>query len=460
MDREEIFMAANHEDKKELLYKERGNHRTVHPSFSEAFKFWFKLGFINFGGPTGQIAIMHHELVEKRKWVSNQRFLNALNYCMLLPGPEAQQLATYIGWLLHDVRGGVVAGAFFILPSVFILFTLSYIYAAFGDVVVISSVFDGLKPAVMAIVAAAVITIGKKALKNAVMYIVASLSFMAIFFLKAPFPVIILCSGLIGLAGNAVWPSQFNVIQDGKDGDPEKEYVLICEDPLDCHTNPSSKRDMMLILIFSMLWIIPVIILYLSSTFFLKEGLFFTKAAFLTFGGAYAVLAYIAQAGVEQFGWLTAPQMMDGLGLAETTPGPLIMVVQFIGFMAGWGYPVISSPLLGGVIGSLVATYFTFLPSFLFIFLGGPYIEKFRGNRKLSASLSCVTAAVVGVVLNLAVWFGLHVLLPHEAGFNWFGAVIGIASFIALQWGKIGIITIIIASGGVGFTRFLYMTAY
>jgi chromate transporter len=456
----EIVMTTNLEDKDVSVFKEKGHEmRTVHPSFFEAFKFWLKLGFINFGGPTGQIAIMHHELVEKRKWVSNQRFLNALNYCMLLPGPEAQQLAIYIGWLLHDIRGGVVAGAFFILPSVFILFILSYVYAAFGSVPVIASFFDGLKPAVMAIVAAAVIKIGSKALQSWAMYIVAALSFAAIFFLKAPFPVIILSAGLIGLAGIVLWPSQFNAIQNGKQGDPEKEYVLICEDPLACHINPSRKRDVMLILIFSMLWIVPVIILYAVSAFFLTEGLFFTKAAFLTFGGAYALLAYIAQAGVEQYDWLTTPQMMDGLGLAETTPGPLIMVVQFMGFMAGWNYPGISSPLTGGIIGSLIATYFTFLPSFLFILLGGPYVEKLRGNRLLSASLSSITAAVVGVILNLAVWFGLHVLFPHDAGFNWFGSLIGIASFVALQWGKIGVTGIILASGATGFARFFYLAA-
>jgi chromate transporter len=435
------------------------HNRTAHPSFAEAFKFWLKLGFINFGGPTGQIAIMHHELVEKRKWVSNQRFLDALNYCMILPGPEAQQLATYIGWLLHGMRGGAVAGGLFILPSVFILFFFSYVYAAFGNLLIISSLFDGLKPAVMAIVAAAVVKIGGKALKSSAMIAVAALAFAAIFFLKAPFPIIVLGAGLIGLAGSAFWPAQFNLSQDGKEGDPEKEYVLICEDPLACHTNPSRKRDATLILTFGLLWIIPVVILSLSSAFFLAEGLFFTKAAFLTFGGAYAVLAYIAQAGVEQFGWLTAPQMMDGLGLAETTPGPLIMVVQFIGFMAGWSYPGIGNPLLGGIVGSAIATYFTFLPSFLFIFLGGPYIEKFRRNRRLSAVLSCITAAVVGVVLNLAVWFGLHVLFPQAAGFNWFGAVVGLGSFIALQWGKQGIITIILASGAIGFAKFLAMTA-
>ena len=425
--------------------------QTPHPSFSEAFKFWFKLGFISFGGPTGQISIMYQELVEKRKWISNNRFLHALNFCMLLPGPEAKQLAIYIGWLLHKTPGGVIAGSFFVIPSIFILFGLSYIYASFGNIPWISGIFIGLKPAVMAIVAAAVIKIGQKALKNEIMIIIAAVAFIGIFFFKVPFPIIVLGAGLIGLLGAWILPDKFVVIKD-KDGNSEDGYVQVCEDLEVCHINPSGKRTVSLLLVFFLLWIIPFGLLFLFplKNVFIDLGLFFTKAAFLTFGGAYSVLAYIAQAGVEKFSWLTAPQMMDGLGLAETTPGPLIIVVQFVGFMAGWNYPGAMSPLLASALGSLVATYFTFLPSFLFILLGGPYIEKFRGNIKLSAALSAITASVVGVVLNLAIWFGLHILFPETGPFNWFGLAIGILSFAALQWGKVGMIPVILAAGGLG----------
>ncbi|MGD8991912.1 MAG: chromate efflux transporter [Desulfobacterales bacterium] len=432
---------------------ESGMPTVAHPSFGEAFKFWVKLGFISFGGPAGQISIMHHELVDQKKWVSNERFLNALNYCMLLPGPEAQQLATYIGWLLHRLPGGIVAGAFFVIPSIFILFALSYVYAAYGTIPWVASVFNGLKAAIMAIVVAAVIKIGKKALKNGIMVSIAALSFIAIFILKVPFPLIVLGAGLIGLVGRYALPAKFNVIRGKDASDFDAGYVQICEDPEVCHINPSIRRNIALVVVFMLLWLIPVIALYalLPQRVFYTEALFFTKAAFLTFGGAYAVLAYIAQAGVEQYAWLTGPQMIDGLGLAETTPGPLIMVVQFVGFMAGWNYAAGWSPVAGGLVGSLVATYFTFLPCFLFVFLGGPYIEKFRDNATLSAALSSITAAVVGVVLNLAVWFGLQVLRPAEGGFNGFAAVIGLAAFIAIQWFKVGIMTVIFAAGAIGF---------
>jgi len=432
---------------------ESNPHAIPHPTFKAAFRFWVKLGFISFGGPAGQISIMHHELVDRKKWVSNQRFLNALNYCMLLPGPEAQQLATYIGWLLHRLPGGIAAGAFFVIPSIFILFALSYTYAAFGTIPWVASVFNGLKAAIMAIVVSAVIKIGKKALKNGIMVAIAALSFIAIFFLKIPFPLIVLGAGLLGLVGRYALPAKFDVIK-GKDArDFDAGYVQICEDPEVCHINPSIKRNIVLITVFVLLWLAPVMMLhvFLPYRVFYTEALFFTKAAFLTFGGAYAVLAYIAQAGVEQYAWLTGPQMIDGLGLAETTPGPLIMVVQFVGFMAGWNHSAGWSPVVAGMVGSLVATYFTFLPCFLFVFLGGPYIEKFRDNATLSAALSSITAAVVGVVLNLAVWFGLQVLMPATAGFNWFAAVIGLAVFISIQWFKVGIMTAIAAAGIFGF---------
>jgi len=426
----------------------------------QALRFWLKLGFISFGGPTGQIAIMQQEIVEKRKWVSTDRFLNALNYCMLLPGPEAQQLAVYLGWLLHKTAGGIVAGALFVTPSMFILFGLSYIYSAYGSLHWIASIFSGLKPAVIAVVAAAVIRIGRKALRNRVMIAMAALSFVAIFFFKVPFPAIVIGAGLIGLLGGMVLPQVFVPQKGQRSAVTEDGYVAICEDPLECHINPSTRRSILLILVFALLWGIPIWLLhgFNGAPVFFKEGLFFSKAAFLTFGGAYAVLPYIAQAGVEQYAWLTGPQMIDGLGLAETTPGPLIMVVQFIGFLAGWNYPGILSPLGGALIGSLVATYFTFLPCFFFIFIGAPYIEKLRGNLKLTASLSSITAAVVGVVLNLAVWFGLQVLVPSGAAFNWFGAILAVVSFLAIQWGKLGIVTVILGAAAVGLCRFLIAT--
>jgi chromate transporter len=447
-------MTTPNSDEPALKSENNGSKQpaTPHPTFAEAFRFWLKLGFISFGGPAGQISIMHQELVEQKRWVSNERFLNALNYCMLLPGPEAQQLAIYIGWLLHRMPGGIVAGAFFVIPSIFILLALSYTYAAYGTVPWVASIFNGLKAAIMAIVVSAVIKIGKKALKNSLMVSLAVISFISIYFLKIPFPIIVLGAGLIGLIGSYYLPAKFDVIKGKTASDFDAGYVQICEDPLGCHVDPSTRRNIILVAVLVLLWISPVAILHsiLSNPVFYTEALFFTKAAFLTFGGAYAVLAYIAQAGVEQYAWLTGPQMIDGLGLAETTPGPLIMVVQFVGFMAGWNYPGSWDPVIGGVIGSMVATYFTFLPCFLFIFLGGPYIEKFRNNPKLSATLSSITAAVVGVVLNLAVWFGLQVLLPTEGGFNWFAAIIGAAAFAAIQWFKVGMITVIAVSGLMG----------
>jgi chromate transporter len=371
---------------------------------------------------------------------------------MLLPGPEAQQLAVYIGWLLHNIRGGIVAGAFFVIPSMFILFGLSYVYVAFGKIAWVASIFCGLKTAVMAIVFGAVIRIGQKSLKNAVMISIAVVSFVAIFFFKTPFPAIVIGAGLLGLIGGTLRPEKFDVLKskDAKDG--EDGYVQICADQDVCHLNPSNRRNLWIIVTVVLLWVVPVTALALLnySPTFLTEAFFFTKAAFLTFGGAYAVLPYVAQAGVEQFGWMTGPQMMDGLGLAETTPGPLIMVLQFVGFMAGWNQPGALSPFWGSILGSLVATYFTFLPCFLFIFLGAPYIEKFSGNRKLSSSLSSITAAVVGVVLNLAVWFGMQILFPSSGGVDLFSAAVGVAAFIAIQKFKIDIMAVVAGAAVVG----------
>lgn len=419
------------------------------PSFKEAFLFWLKLGWISFGGPAGQIAIMHQELVDKKKWISNDRFLHALNYCMLLPGPEAQQLATYIGWLLHKTRGGIAAGVLFVLPSVFILFGLSSIYISYGTLPWVAAIFVGLKAAVLAIVIGAVIKIGKKSLKNNLLIAIAVLSFLATYFLNFPFPALILSVGIIGIIGSQFFPSLFLPGKKSNEGTAGAADLAAQNG-----TVPSLTRTTALLAIFIALWGLPFLALYLllPGSIFATEAFFFTKAAFLTFGGAYSLLGYIAQAGVEQYGWLTSLQMMDGLGLAETTPGPLIMVVQFVGFLAGWNHPAPLGPFLGSVTGSLVATYFTFLPSFLFIFLGAPYIERLTGNSKMSAALATITPAVVGVVLNLGVWFGTQILFPVE-GFAWFSAILAITAFSLMQFYKVGIISII---GGAGIAGLLW----
>jgi chromate transporter len=421
------------------------------PSFAEAFRFWVKLGFISFGGPTGQIAIMQTELVEKKKWISQSRFLHALNYCMLLPGPEAQQLAIYIGWLLHKTWGGIVAGAFFVIPSIFILWGLSFVYAAYGNVAWIAAIFYGLKPAVMAIVAVAVIRIGRKALKNEVMWALAALAFIAIFFFKVPFPLIILSAGLIGLIGGHFWTSKFNVVGDHAESGETPVLGDRTESPP--HTRPSLSGAISVTVIWLSLWLVPLVATGFSlgwnHTLF-REGIFFSKAAVVTFGGAYAVLPYVAQQALFHYGWLKPGQMMDGLGLAETTPGPLIMVLQFVGFMGGWQHPQGLPPLLAATLGAVLTTWATFTPCFLWIFLGGPYIEKLRGNIKLTAALSAVTAAVVGVVLNLAVWFALNALFPPHRGLDCFALALTIIAFIGMLRWKWDIIPVIIGSGLAG----------
>ena len=421
------------------------------PSFAEAFRFWVKLGFISFGGPTGQIAIMQTELVEKKKWISQSRFLHALNFCMLLPGPEAQQLAIYIGWLLHKIRGGVVAGAFFVIPSIFVLWTLSYIYAAFGNLPWIAAIFYGLKPAVTAIVLVAVIRIGRKALKNAVMWALATLAFVAIYFFKVPFPAIVFGAGVVGFLGGTFWKSKFEM-REGKTA-LASESVISDEQESPPHARPSFRRTILVTAICLTLWLAPTIIAGAlcgwDSTLF-KEGFFFSKAAVVTFGGAYAVLPYVAQQALFHYGWLKPGQMMDGLGLAETTPGPLIMVLQFVGFMGAWQHPEGLSPLLAATLGALITTWATFTPCFLWIFVGGPHIEQLRGNKKLTAALSAVTAAIVGVILNLAVWFALHVFVPNASGIDWFAIVICTAAFVAMLRYKINIIPVVLASGLLG----------
>jgi len=433
-------------------------HPTAPPSFREALRFWLKLGFISFGGPTGQIAIMHAELVEKKRWISEARFLHALNYCMLLPGPEAQQLAIYVGWLLHRTWGGVVAGALFVIPSMFILWGLSYVYVAFGDVPWIAAIFYGLKPAVLAIVAAAVIRIGRKALRNEIMWGVAAIAFVAIYFLQVPFPFIVIGAGLLGLLGNMLCPSWFAVLPlSGADAEHGSSVIAdTSETP--AYARPSFHRALSVCAVWLAIWWIPLLVLgaFLGwqHTVF-REATFFSKAALLTFGGAYAVLPYVSQEAVETYRWLTPGQMLDGLGLAETTPGPLIMVLQFVGFLGAWNQPGNLPPLFAATLGAFVTTWATFVPCFLWILLGAPYIERLRGNERISAALSTVTAAVVGVILNLAVWFALHVLFPAGAGIDWFAVILAAGAFIGLLRWKWNVIPVVAGSGALGLIYLL-----
>lgn len=429
-----------------------------HPTFREALRFWLKLGLISFGGPSGQIAIMHTELVEKKKWIGEERFLHALNYCMLLPGPEATQLATYCGWLLHRTWGGITAGVLFVLPSALLLWLLSYAYVAYGQVAWISAAFEGLKPAVTAIVVAAVWRIGQRALKNGIMWALAATAFVALFFFHAPFPSVVAAAAAIGLAGGKFLPQCFPATTPAKTSG--SSAVIDDQATTSEHTRPSWARAGKVLAVSLALWWSPVIAAGLwqgwHSTL-AQQGLFFSKAALVTFGGAYAVLPYVGQQTVEHFGWLSAPQMLDGLGLAETTPGPLIMVLQFVGFLGGWNQPGALSPLLAATLGAAMTTWTTFVPSFLFIFLGAPHIEELRGVAGLNHALSAVTAAVVGVILNLAVWFGLHVFFPENSATDWFAIAICITAFAAMQRFKVGVIPVVFASAALGMIRHAFL---
>ena len=406
-------------------------------SFAEAFRFWLKLGFISFGGPTGQIAIMHQELVERRRWISEKRFLHALNYCMVLPGPEAQQLATYIGWLMHRTWGGIVAGGLFVLPSVFILIALSWIYLTYGNVPFVEGIFYGIKPAVVAIVLAAAWRIGQRALKHPALWALAGAAFVAIFVFKAPFPAIVLVAGIIGYVGGQYAPGIF---AGGADhGAAKSGYgpALIDDDtPTPAHARFSWPKLGAYAAAGLALWVLAIGGLVATGGWdgtLTQMGLFFSKAALLTFGGAYAVLPYVFQGAVEHYGWLTAAQMIDGLALGETTPGPLIMIVAFVGYVGA------------STAGALVATYFTFLPSFIFIFMGAPFIETTHGNLKFSAPLTGIAAAVVGVIVNLALFFAWHVLWPegYDGRFEWLSALIGVAAFLTLFRFKVGVMPVI-----------------
>jgi chromate transporter len=411
--------------------------------FREAARFWVKLGFINFGGPTGQIAIMHDEIVERRRWITNGRFLHALNYCMLLPGPEAQQLAIYVGWLLHKVKGGLVAGVAFVLPSFFVLLALSWLYAAHGDVTWVSATLSGLAAAVIGIVASATIRIGKTALANGLMVGVAVASFVSIFLLHVPFPLIVLGAATIGVVGRRIAPRLFDV-GVGRELE-ENERVAIRDDvPGAAHTRPSLRRTISVLILGSAAWLIPIaaVAIWRGPGDTLTEmGWFFSKAALVTFGGAYAVLSYVNVAAVAQYGWLLPGQMVVGLGLAETTPGPLIMVLEFVGFVGAYRNPGDLSPLAAGVLGAVVTTWATFAPCFLWIFLGAPYIERLRGNRRSAAALETVTAAVVGVIANLAVTFAAHTLFDRVREVHTIGG-----SIPTPVWSSVDVFALIVAA--------------
>jgi len=429
------------------------------PSFPEAFQYWLKLGCISFGGPTGQIAIMHKNLVEDKKWIDEEHFLQALNYCMLLPGPEAQQLTIYIGWLLHGTPGGIVAGTLFVLPSVFVLLALSWLYAALGHIPAVDALFYGLKPAVAAIVAEAVIRIGKKSLKNAVFVLLAALSFIGIYFLHIPFPAIILAAGLIGLGGGIFAPAVFVTAGKAKTA-TNSEYAI--NDSLPSRAGLATwQHSLKVIAVCLPLWFGPLILLGLWrgwEDILVAIGLLFSKAAMVTFGGAYAVLAYISQQAVDHYAWLQPEQMIDGLGLAETTPGPLIMVTQFVGYVAAYSKAQGLTPALAGLIGGLIATWTTFTPCFMWILVGAPYIEKTRKNLKLGAALSAITAAVVGVVLNLSVLFTTHILLPEGKGFDWYALAAAIIAFVGMLRLKWGMIPVIIGSAIAGYAWRLFIS--
>lgn len=407
-------------------------------SFKEALRVWIKVALYSFGGPAGQIAVMHKLLVEEKKWISESRFLHALNYCMLLPGPEAQQLSIYIGWLLHGRKGGLVAGILFVLPGFLSILLLSILYALFKEVTIVQAIFFGIKPAVLAIVVGAVVKIGKKALKNEYMIAIAALAFAAIFFMDIDFPYIIITAGLIGFIGGKVNEEKFLIIKGHAVSEKETAFI----DRYIREVKPNVWDSVKTAIFWLTIWFVPLFILIAvlgRDHILVEEGLFFSKTAVVTFGGAYAVLAFIAQKAVETYGWLKPGEMLDGLGMAETTPGPLIQVVQFVGFMGAFRFAEHMDPLWAGIFASVIVTWVTFVPCFLFIFLGAPYIEYLRGNKNLSTALSGITAAVVGVILNLGVWFSLNALF-HQVNEERFGPF----RLLIPQWETLDIPTLIL----------------
>lgn len=445
-------------------------------SMQEAFRVWVKVAAYSFGGPAGQIAVMYKLLVEEKRWVSENRFLHALNYTMLLPGPEAQQLATYLGWLLHGTRGGLVAGGLFILPGFVSILILSILYAGYQEVTLVQALFYGLKPAVLAIVLEAVIRIGRRALKNWVMVSISALAFIGIFFFNIPFPVIVLLAGLIGYIGGQVWLEMFDVIKQREISDEDEDDYVITDSVAQAQ-KPSLTYSLKVLIISLFIWAVPLLITWPAlgrDHVFVQEGIFFSQTAVVTFGGAYAVLAYIAQQAVEVFGWLEPGEMLDGLGMAETTPGPLVQVVQFVGFMGAYRNPGTFTPLQAGVIGSVITTWVTFVPCFLWIFLGAPFIEFWRNNKSLTTALSGITAAVVGVILNLAVWFALQtlfaevneaqlgplrLLIPEWNTLDPFALIIAIGAFVALFRFKLNMLWMLLGSAAISMAYYLIILA-
>ncbi len=431
---------------------------------SEALKFWAKLGFISFGGPAGQIAVLHQELVEKRRWISERRFLHALNYCMLLPGPEAQQLVTYIGWLMHSTWGGILAGTLFVLPSLFILIGLSWVYLVYGQVPWIAAIFFGIKPAVTAIVLYAAVRIGRRTLHNQTLQIIALCSFLAIFVLNLAFPVIVLCAAILGMWGGKRYPQYFQQFAAHNEQSASDYGPAIIDDhtPTPEHARFSSKKMVHHSMVVFLLWSLPLLGLVLIfgwKTLYPQIAWFFTKAAFLTFGGAYAVLPYVYQGTVDQFHWLSAGQMMDGLALGETTPGPLIMVVAFVGYLAGHIQHLIgnSNPFWFGALGACIATWFTFLPSFFLVLVGGPVIESTHGKLSFTAPLTAISAAVVGVIANLGLFFAYHVFFPYGLGssISWLSIVIcGFAALALFKFQK-GVLSVLAGSALAGLLIYL-----
>lgn len=405
--------------------------------FREAFWTWVRIACLSFGGPAGQIAVMHRILVDEKQWISEARFLHALNYCMLLPGPEAQQLCVYIGWLLHRTLGGLVAGILFVLPGVAAIMALSLVYAAYGNVGLVEALFFGLKAAVFAIVLQAVIRVGSRALKNGLLIGLAGAAFVGIFFFDIPFPLIVLGAGVLGWIGGRAGLEALRANQGhgGHGGEGAADQAL--DKGLADHVSPSLGRAARVTAVGLALWLTPLLLLFAilgAEEVFTRIASFFSILAVVTFGGAYAVLAYVAQEAVQSYGWLQPGEMLDGLGMAETTPGPLIMVVQFVGFMAAFRDPGALDPMTAGVLGGLLATWVTFAPCFLWIFLGAPFVETLRGHRALSAALTAITAAVVGVILNLAVWFGLHVLFDEVRVFRGYGLTVDVPVLATVQW--------------------------
>ncbi len=440
-------------------------------SLGEAFRVWLRVALLSFGGPAGQIAVMHRIIVEEKRWIGENRFLHALNYCMLLPGPEAQQLATYIGWLMHRTLGGIIAGVLFVIPGVISIMALSWIYALYGKLGIVSALFFGLKAAVLAIVLQAVLRVGGRALKNRGMIGLAAIAFVAIFFFGAPFPMIVLAAGILGfIGGRAGWPA----FQVGAGHGPAKGGAAVADsetllgEELPDHARPTVAQALRVSAVCLLLWLVPVAALLTtlgSGHIFSQIATFFSTMAVVTFGGAYAVLAYVAQQAVEAYRWLSAGEMLDGLGMAETTPGPLIMVLQFVGFMGAFRNPGALSPMMAGTLGGLLATWVTFVPCFLFIFLGAPFIEVLRGNRALHGALSAITAAVVGVILNLAIWFALHTVFrqtypvrrfglafdgPVLASVDGWALLLSAAALIAIFRFKLGIMPTLAASSAAG----------